>query len=318
MQIRKKDIDSINLSDFSFNNSVFSSFEWIKKFDNHEFYLIYEKGNSVIGGFVIQKSSLVGFHIIKNLPYTPTISLFFNNKSKNYSNANSNIKHLMDCIADFFDSSNNLIVKFALPFGFNDLQPFIWRKYKVIPNYTYRLNLNNSIENLVGNMSPQRRNELKKGEKDGILVRRNFDNELVLSVINKTFDRKELKVSTNILRRILFDFANESNSYSFVAFKNERPIATAFCIYDNDVVYYLLGGYDNFNKHQSAGAMCVWNSVLHAKEIGKSVFDFEGSMLKPVERYFRDFGGELSTYYTVNKAILPIEMLLKFIKREYF
>ena len=62
----------------------------------------------------------------------------------------------------------------------------------------------------------------------------------------------------------------------------------------------------------------MWQSILHAKKLGIEVFDFEGSMLVEVEKYFREFGGELVPYYTVNKAGLPIEMLMKFKLRNRF
>lgn len=316
MQIKRVDIQSNDFKSLTLNDSVFLSFEWIMLFDNHQFYTINDNDDTIIGGFVVQTKRVLGQEIIQNLPYTPNISLFFNNKSKNFANNKSNEKHLISLLSGNFKS--NLISKFAFPVGFNDLQPFIWDNYKVIPNYTYRIDLNQELSSISAKMSPQRRNELKKAEKDGVVVKRNYDNNLVLEIINKTFDRKKLKVSSRIINKILFEFANNENSFSFIAYKDELPIAATFCIHDQNTVYYLLGGYDNFNKHQSAGALCVWNSIQLSKELNKKIFDFEGSMLKPVERYFRDFGGDLVAYYTVNKARFLIEIVLKMFKRAYF
>ncbi len=58
--------------------------------------------------------------------------------------------------------------------------------------------------------------------------------------------------------------------------------------------------------------------IEKAKELGCEVFDFEGSMLKGVERFFRSFGPELKPFYTINKAWKPIEVLLKFKKPHIF
>ena len=80
----------------------------------------------------------------------------------------------------------------------------------------------------------------------------------------------------------------------------------------------MLGGYDNESKQHGAGALCIYNSILKSKQLNLSLFDFEGSMIKEVEKYFRSFGGELVPYYTVNKAKLIFEIILKFIKRELF
>jgi len=64
--------------------------------------------------------------------------------------------------------------------------------------------------------------------------------------------------------------------------------------------------------------LLVQKSIEKAKQLGCQIFDFEGSMLKGVEIFFRNFGGKMEPYYTINKASLPIEMLLKFKKRELF
>ena len=60
------------------------------------------------------------------------------------------------------------------------------------------------------------------------------------------------------------------------------------------------------------------HSSFYAKGKGLKAFDFEGSMLPEVEKFFRGFGGDLIPYYTINKAFLPVEMALKFMKRELF
>jgi hypothetical protein len=62
----------------------------------------------------------------------------------------------------------------------------------------------------------------------------------------------------------------------------------------------------------------MYNSIEYAKQIKMPVFDFEGSMLPEVEKYFRDFGGVLTPYYTINKANRIIEIILKFIKPNIF
>jgi len=41
-------------------------------------------------------------------------------------------------------------------------------------------------------------------------------------------------------------------------------------------------------------------------------------MIPQIKKYFRGFGGKLTPYYRINKAKLPIEILLKFFKREVF
>lgn len=39
--------------------------------------------------------------------------------------------------------------------------------------------------------------------------------------------------------------------------------------------------------------MSLYYSILHARDLGLRVFDFEGSGVPEIEEYFRSFGGSL-------------------------
>jgi lipid II:glycine glycyltransferase (peptidoglycan interpeptide bridge formation enzyme) len=210
------------------------------------------------------------------------------------------------------------LVSFALPFTINDTQPFYWDNFKVIPNYTYRLPLNRTEEELFENLTSEKRKSIKRAEKDNLSIEQTTDYKAVKALIEKTFSRKEKKVSQDYLNKILFEFANVSNSFAFIAHKDGKPSGCVFCIHYNKTAFYLFGGYDEGNKHHGAGVSCMWQGILHAKKIGMTVFDFEGSMLVEVEKYFREFGGDLVPYYTVHKAGLPLEMVLKLKLRNRF
>jgi len=71
-------------------------------------------------------------------------------------------------------------------------------------------------------------------------------------------------------------------------------------------------------KHEGAGALVVWESIKHARKSGLPWFDLEGSMIKGVEKFFRGYGGEQEVYFTINRAPLMLEVLLKFFRREIF
>ena len=120
------------------------------------------------------------------------------------------------------------------------------------------------------------------------------------------------------LENIFMKFADDFNSFSISAFKNNEVLGNVFCVFDKQKCYYLLGGVDKKSGIQGVNNLLVQKSIEKAKSLGCTIFDFEGSMLKGVEKFFRSFGGTLTPYYTVQKAWLPLEMLLKFKKRELF
>ena len=121
-----------------------------------------------------------------------------------------------------------------------------------------------------------------------------------------------------LILQIKRDCLNKNNSFSFISFQNDKPIAIVFCVYDKNTAYYLLGDYDRKKSHHGAGALTMWETIKYSKGLGLRSFDFEGFMVSQIERYFRGFGGTLIPYYRINKAKLPLEILLKLFKRELF
>jgi hypothetical protein len=300
--------------------AVFDSFDWQEKVHGNalKIYGIFEDDGQMHGAFHLFHQKKIGFNFIKTPYYIPHIGLVYTNRAQNEANALSFNKKIIEQICDFLEGLSYGVISIAIPPGITDMQPFIWKKFKVVPNYTYRMDLSLSADEIEKRFSPEHRNSIKKALKDGVEVSPCNDYKVVKKMILRTFELKKEKMNEKNIDSILFGIANPQNSFSFTATANNEVIAATFCLYDNNYCYYLLGGYSSDSKHHGAGPLCVYNSVLKAKELGVPVFDFEGSMIKEVERYFRSFGGELVPYYTVNKARLPFEMILKFIKREQF
>ncbi|MCD6579459.1 GNAT family N-acetyltransferase [bacterium] len=299
--------------------NIFNTLSWLKLFeDSVQIYGIYDKGDNLIGGFSIYKEKRFGFTIYRNSPFTPAMGPFLKVNAKNPVAIMDTWKRVLSLTADFIETLPYSVISVPLNKNITDTQPFIWKKFKVIPGYTYLLDLNKSIEDIQKGMSAERRNDMNKGARDGLVVKQINDFEIVNSLVIKTFSRQEKKTNEYYLNKILFNFADNTNSFAYATFRDNNPIATLFCVYDKDTAYYLLGGYDSENKHHGAGALAVWEAIKQAKELGLKYFDFEGSMVPQIERYFRGFGGKLTPCYRVNKAKLPLEILLKFFKRELF
>jgi hypothetical protein len=167
-------------------------------------------------------------------------------------------------------------------------------------------------------MSNERRKNINRGRADGLAVREISEYRILRPLLLETFSRQGKAINEALLDSILFKFAHGGNSFAFGACEGDRLVACSFCVHDANAAYYLLGGHSAKDGHNGAGTMAMWESILHAKRMGLSGFDFEGSMIPGIERYFRGFGGRLAPYYRINKATLPLEIILKFFKRELF
>jgi lipid II:glycine glycyltransferase (peptidoglycan interpeptide bridge formation enzyme) len=299
--------------------SVFSQPEWLDLYGDHLVLNgLFNLNNDLIGAFNVFKAVKFGLTYLIVPPYSPSNGLFFINPAENNSNRITYEKAVHEAICQWFTDQKGFLKMSAFPPGVNDIQPYFWKGFKVVPNYTYRLKLDKDEDSLFAAMTSEKRKSVRKAQKDSVEIRPCYDYKVVKQLVLKTFDRKEKRVNHAYLDRILGSFATKENSFAFVAYINEKPAACTFCVHDSTTSYYLFGGYDNGNKHHGAGPGCMWNAILHAKKIGLNIFDFEGSMLPEVEKYFREFGGDLVPYYTIQKGWLPVEMLLKLKMRNRF
>ena len=80
----------------------------------------------------------------------------------------------------------------------------------------------------------------------------------------------------------------------------DRIHAVAYIVWDEHAAYYLLGGSDPDLRTSGAASLLMWEAIMRARRV-TDVFDFEGSMLKPVERFFRAFGARQTPYLNVSR-----------------
>lgn len=299
---------------------VFGSRQWLKAYGNKLTMVgIYKDEHQLIGGFYYLNTKKFGFTFIKLPPYTPHCGLFFTSQSTNRSSVNNFSKEIITEVCSYFSALKSALTVLAFPSNIIDLQPFIWEKYKVIPNYTYRIDLSRSLENIQSNFDSKNRNVINKAIKENVIIEENkLTKSELFSFFNNALSSTDANIYEDELKNIFNVFSDSGNSFSMEARKNSELLGVVFCIYDKNVCYYLLGGVNKSSGIQGVNNLLVQKSIEKAKSLGCITFDFEGSMLKGVEKFFRAFGPDLVPYYTVNKGKLPIEFMLKFKKRELF
>jgi lipid II:glycine glycyltransferase (peptidoglycan interpeptide bridge formation enzyme) len=94
---------------------------------------------------------------------------------------------------------------------------------------------------------------------------------------------------------------NNAVKMFFAKDKENNIIAGNFLIYDENTVYYLMGGIDP--KYKDLGGMDVvqFESIKFTLNSGRK-FDFEGSMIESIEKYFRSFGAIQKPYFHISKT----------------
>jgi hypothetical protein len=88
----------------------------------------------------------------------------------------------------------------------------------------------------------------------------------------------------------------------------------AYFVHDERWTTYLLGGSDPELRTSGAASLVMWEAIEQAgrRDTG---FDFEGSMLRPVERFVRAFGGTPTPYSLVRSTPSRAFRLERAVKR---
>ena len=301
------------------HGTLFNCSDWLALFgDNMQALGIFEDGGQLVGGLSLYQERRFGLKIFRRAPFTPTCGPFLEVKAQNPVAILETRRKALESVIEYLAQQSAAIVMLPLDQQIVDALPFLWRGYKVIPNYTYLIDLSLSLADIQKNMTSSQRNHIAKARKDLLTVEPTSDMHIVRDLVLATFDRQKKSLDRSTLEAILFRFANSSNSFAFTTYRGRNPIATCFVVHDHRTAYNLLAGYRAEERHHGAGAMAVFEAIKHSQEIGLKTFDFEGSVIPAIEQYFRGFGGKLKSYFTVNNAWMPVEIVLKFMRRSLF
>lgn len=272
---------------------------------------IYDASDNLRGGFSISKERRFGLWAFRNPPYTPQAGPFYEFRATNPAARTDEQRAVVEAMAAYLSTTGTAVTSLGLSPGITDTLPFFWRGWKVVPHYTYRIDLAQDEGALLGALSTKRRNDIRKAGADGVYVQEVEKIDSLRSLMGRTYARQRMASPATVTELVFSAFPPGRDSYCLIAKRGDgRPEAGAFVIHDARTAYYLIGGYSD-KAHHGAGALAMWHAIRKAKAMGLKTFDFEGSVVPPIERYFRGFGGVLTPIFTVNKAWLPVEVLLK-------
>ena len=284
------------------HGTIFSSRTWLGLFGNGiKIFGIFDAGDHFIGGFHLFEKKFGFCKFQLNPPFTPFIGPFFLEKSQTKFNRQSFRKQLLQLMSNTLTEQYTCMQIFSLDRHIVNTMPFFWREFDIWPRYTFRIDLEQSKEKILSSMSGARRKNMTRAEKDGIICRSSSNANTIFDVVFKTSQRRNLTKDITLKKKIIESYAGKPDAISYISYKSNRPIAAVFCVHDNKTAYYMFSGYDAEDTHHGAGATAVWQCILEAKKRGLQYFDFDGSIIPELEKYFRGFGGEIIPFYRISK-----------------
>ncbi|HEX7300475.1 MAG TPA: GNAT family N-acetyltransferase [Solirubrobacteraceae bacterium] len=189
--------------------------------------------------------------------------------------------------------------------------PFHWAGYKLEARYTYRLEGLRSEDELWGGLRDNIRREIRKARKrvevvEGLGVDRFHD------VLSKTYARQDIPTPHGVdeLQRLHDACARrDAGAMLFARDEASQIHAVAWVVWDRNAAYYLLAGAEPNLRTSGASSLLMWEVILRARAV-TDVFDFHGSMVQPVERFVRGFGGRQMPYLSVTRMGRALRLAL--------
>jgi hypothetical protein len=247
--------------------------------------------------------------ILSMPPLTQTLGPWVERSDASPARALGDELELLEALEAALPSSQGFVQAFS-PTVLNAL-PFFWAGYRLEVQYTYRLIGIRSQEPLWDGLRGNIRREIRKARRL-VEVRDDLGLDRFYSVWVKTYARQNLQppVSLAALERLEAACgARGARTMLFAQDEAHRLHAVSYFVWDHNGAFFLLGGGDPELRTSGAGSLLMWEGIRRAGAV-TDVFDFEGSMLKPVERFFRAFGGRQTPYLRVSRMGSPARVAL--------
>ena len=194
-------------------------------------------------------------------------------------------------------------------YTFTDWLPFYWAGYTQSTRYTYLLESIHEEGLLWEQMSASmRRNIQKARDKHRLTVRKGIPIDAFLRMQALTFARQglRLKQDVNALRRLIKVSQERKQGDLWGAYDTAGQLhAAAFVVWQTQSAYYIAGGGDPALRDSGAHSLVLWEAIRYVSTFTDR-FDFEGSMLPGVERFFREFGARQTPYFAITKGKLSL------------
>jgi hypothetical protein len=181
--------------------------------------------------------------------------------------------------------------------GITNWLPLYWAGFRQSTYYTNWLTDLRDTEALWKGFVDNTRWEIRKAQKQLRIV---VDNDLdrLCDMVARTFSQQNMRqpYSRQFLFRVAEGALRRGNArLSFAEDERGNTHAVNFIVFDERSAHYLVGGSDNRYRNSGAASLLVWEAVRFAAE-KSTLFDFEGSMVEPISRFFRGFNPAATGY----------------------
>jgi lipid II:glycine glycyltransferase (peptidoglycan interpeptide bridge formation enzyme) len=189
--------------------------------------------------------------------------------------------------------------------------PFYWEGFNQTTRYTYEISDLTNLNALYSSLPKKQRWIIRKAEQT-LNVITDADIESILDMATHTFERqgKKLPYERDLLHTIDQAVTQFGFRESILIVDDYGEIHSGgYVVGDERRSYLIVSGQNEKFRGSGAGELLHWKLICEAAK-KSSVFDFEGSMLSGVERFYRQFSSSQVPYLSIEKKNIGAKIAL--------
>ncbi len=189
-------------------------------------------------------------------------------------------------------------------------------KFEISIKHTRVLDLTD-LDNVYKKFKPSLKAQIRKAEKK-LTIQSDNDLTTFYNISKQTFIEQNRAIPYTIEQLKQMDLVCKKHNASkfFIAYNAlQEPCGAVYMAFDEGCAYYLCGGIAT--QHKSSAAMCLllWQAIQFASTVSKQ-FDFCGSTIPSIDKFFSTFGAEKKEILVVNRYKNPLQRwMIKMIKK---
>jgi len=214
--------------------------------------------------------------------------------------------------------------------------------HPLFPSWTQILDIEKSEEELLKNMYPKTRYNIRLAQKKGVFVKEESNNkgfEIFAKLYFKTCQRQKYFGHNYHYHKIVWKNLKEKIAHILIAYYKNEPLAAYQIWIYKDQAYYPYGGSSEKYRNLMGTNLLMWEAIKLAKKLGAKKFDMWGSLppnYSPKHpwagftRFKKGYGGEFiemigsfdliikPSWYHIYSFIFPFRQFILNFKRRLF
>lgn len=199
--------------------------------------------------------------------------------------------------------------------GFEYELPLIWQGWKSKSLFTYWVDIRNGYDAFLRESASHVRREIKKSDAAGLVVKAENNPETVINILKQAKPAAISQIAPHFFEALANNanhYFKEGKSCCLIGYDGDKPIAGIIYFFHRQKMIYYQGS--TLPDYKNTGIMTkIIAESVRLNEGKYEYLDFDGSMIEPIERFFRGFGAFPVRYsnVTLNRLPRPLRIVQK-------